>query len=98
MSEAEWLESSEPKGMLECVRDKVSPRKARLFAVACCRSIWHLLKDRRLRRAVEIAERYADGSATDEERDVACCKAVEAGADVDNDDLASAVEHASHHS
>src|SRR5690242_15736852 len=42
-------------------------RKARLFCCACFRRMWPLLKDERSRRAVVIAERFADGMASAEE-------------------------------
>jgi hypothetical protein len=42
----------------------VSDRKARLFAVACCYTLRHLITNDRCRNAVEVSEQFADGLAT----------------------------------
>src|SRR5262245_61253267 len=52
--------------------DRASERKQRLFAVACCRRVWHLPAHEDTRRAVDAAERYADGEAARGELDRAC--------------------------
>src|SRR4051812_26679362 len=60
MTEAEWLGCTEPEEILLFIRDKVSQRKMRLFALACCRRIWDRITDPRCRAAVEFAERFAE--------------------------------------
>jgi hypothetical protein len=70
MTEAEWLACTDPKPMLEFLRSNASARKLRLFAVACCSTVWHLLH-KRIRKAVKSGELLADGLTTEEEhRDV----------------------------
>jgi hypothetical protein len=70
MTEAEWLACSDPQRMLRflthvpagtVILRRVSDRKLRLFACACCRQGWHRLGGPE-RVAVEVAERVADGS------------------------------------
>src|SRR5579859_5427136 len=62
LTEAERNTSKDPQAMLAFLRTtgKLSERKARLFAVACCRRIWSLLSLASSRLAVEMAEQYAE--------------------------------------
>jgi len=66
MIEVEWLacDGEDTGGMQEFLAGKGSDRKLRLFAVACCRRIEHHCSDPRSRRALEFAERDADGEVS----------------------------------
>jgi hypothetical protein len=90
MTEAEWDACADPTPLLEFLRGKGSERKLRLFACACCRSVWPCMTDERGRRAVEVAERFADGAATAEEMLAAAHGAgtAEYDAAVDGEDVA----------
>src|SRR5262245_3659494 len=65
VTQDEWDRCGDPTTMLEFVRTSglTGDRKLRLFAVACCREMGGSLSDRRIGRAVEVAEHYADGRA-----------------------------------
>lgn len=72
MTRDQWNQCQSPQEMLAWLRreGRVSDRKGRLFAAACCRLVWGALTHARDRQAVEVAERYADGQATEKERRV----------------------------
>jgi hypothetical protein len=67
MTEAEWNICTNPWKLLGAFKGKASDRKLRLLACSCVRRIWGPLTDGRVRAAVEMVERYADGHASDEE-------------------------------
>jgi hypothetical protein len=67
MTEGEWLACKDPTPMLEFLRGKASDRKLRLFAVKCCRGVWHAITVGAVQSAVELTDRYADGEASAEE-------------------------------
>lgn len=60
MTEAEWLTCDDPLPMLGFLTGKVSERKLRLFAVACCRLMAHRIPPD-LREAIDTGEKLADG-------------------------------------
>jgi hypothetical protein len=64
MTESEWLACTAPEAMVAFlpISGGATDRKLRLFVVACCRRIWHLLTARQ-KQVISQAERYADGLA-----------------------------------
>lgn len=98
MNEHQWQATTDPVAMLAYLfpsraedvglasEFRPSPRKLRLFACACCRQVWHLLTDPRSRKAVEVAERYADGEATAEEANKAGSASTEVYSKIGDDD------------
>jgi hypothetical protein len=84
MTEAEWLGCGKPGDMIDHLNEwthskqkghvaanQSLARKERLFCCAGCRLLWLSMPEDSARKAVEIAERFADGEATEEERRVA---------------------------
>src|SRR5262245_4119209 len=70
MTEAEWLECSDPGAMLKYLRGKVSDRKLRVFAAASFRRLVYLLPDCRQHRGIELMEQMAAGTVTVDKREV----------------------------
>jgi hypothetical protein len=50
-----------------CRAEPQNAKEWRLFAVACARQVEHLMTDQRSRDALNVAERYANGEASDKE-------------------------------
>jgi hypothetical protein len=61
MTEAEWLACDDLQAMLRSLHGNWSARKQRLFGCACCRSLDDVLVDAEVRKALDAAERFADG-------------------------------------
>jgi hypothetical protein len=61
MTEEEWLACDDPTKMLNSPLPQISPRKLRLFGIACVRRIAWLLKDTRTKVVLAAAEAFADG-------------------------------------
>lgn len=80
MTSEEWNTCTYPTLMLEFVRTRglFDERRVRLFVTAACRRAWHLSDDARSHDAVLVAERYADGAATEGELLAAATAANEA--------------------
>jgi hypothetical protein len=102
MNERQWLRSNKPRDMVQAMHPNakfryhgskvpgpLDRRKLRLFACACGRRIWDLLGDERSRRAVEVAEAFADGRAGKPE-----LAAAEQAAEQARQDLIERVIHA----
>lgn len=70
MTEAEWMACDTAVQMLKRFAPRPSSRKYRLFACACCREAWKtfpISPDALAFRAVGVAEKFADGLASEEE-------------------------------
>jgi hypothetical protein len=79
LEEGLWDQMLDPGKMLHHVRGRASPRKLRLWCVACCRALlgpW-LARDW-CGPALDAAERFAEGRAGDDEREVHRQRAAEA--------------------
>ena len=67
---------------LWCLRAvKGRDREIRLFAVWCARQVEHLMTDQRSKDALNVAERFANGDATEQERAAAGAAARDAAGD-----------------
>jgi hypothetical protein len=67
-TETDWQSSQDACALLEHVKDKVSVRKLRLIAAACGRRLSSWFRPELSLPALEVAERYADALASDDER------------------------------
>jgi hypothetical protein len=78
MNEEQWLVSTDPKAMLKVFgpsratdyaarHSRLSDRKLRLYTCACARLVWGHLTNPWSCLAVEIAEDYVEGEATEED-------------------------------
>jgi len=67
-------------------------KEIRLFAIWCARKVQHLMTDKRSINALDVAEKYALGTATQDELTVAFAGAKEASWIADRDAMAASVQ------
>jgi hypothetical protein len=65
MTEEIWLQFDTPHELFRAILEhpksqRERRRKRMLLACACCRRVWELFEDEKLKRAIELAERDAD--------------------------------------
>jgi hypothetical protein len=66
MTANEWNACSDPHAMWMVFAEAPEQTDLTLFGCACCRRVWHLLSDERLRRGIEVRERYERAEASEE--------------------------------
>jgi hypothetical protein len=71
MTEQEWFLEPDPQGLLEYIAPRLSHRKLRLIAVACCRMLGDLLTEVE-KNGLTVGEQEADGLAGNRELREAC--------------------------
>jgi hypothetical protein len=77
MNEKAWLTATRPWLLMDVLgtgtrgfggqEKRLSARQSRLLAAACVRRVWSVLTDPRSRRAVEVAEEFADGLCSEDD-------------------------------
>lgn len=98
MTEPDWLACDEPDTMLDFLLDRVSDRKFRLFACACLRRHSALLSEYKwAAKALEAAEKFADGQITQAQMNRAAAKFDAAAEEEELDDPADRVSTALWH-
>jgi hypothetical protein len=63
MTEAEWFACTSPASMLDFLSGKVSDRKLRLFTVACCDRVKHLVPDELGQQEFKVPDVFTVGQA-----------------------------------
>jgi hypothetical protein len=69
MTEAEWLACDDARQLLEALRGMASARKLRLLACGTARDLPLILSDTQCLDALLVAERYAEGSIPETDRE-----------------------------
>jgi hypothetical protein len=76
MDEVDWLTCADPPAALRFARDRMTDRKLRLFAVACCRRLLGVAAEADDQAALAAIERFTDGEVGAAELRAAAARAV----------------------